>query len=142
VRRLPQADRSDRARLRELRRRRAVPCHRARCAHRPSGALDGKSFDDLSGLSQNLRDHPQLNACLVKRVYGWATGGPTQPSDKPMLGWLGEQFAAYGYRLPDLMRTVALSSAFTTVRENVPEQRQAAAPDSNPSARAAGGNSR
>src|SRR5262245_28905004 len=108
----------------------------------PSGALDGKSFDDLAGLSQNLRDHPQLNACLVKRVYGWATGGPTQPSDKPMLGWLGEQFAAYGYRLPDLMRTVALSSAFTTVREDVPEQRQAAAPDSSPSARAAGGNSR
>ncbi len=108
----------------------------------PSGVLDGKSFDDLAGLSQNLRDHPQLGACLVKRVYGWATGGPTQPSDKPMLGWLGEQFAADGYRLPDLMRTVALSSAFMTVRENVPEQRQAAAPASATSARAAGGNSR
>jgi hypothetical protein len=108
----------------------------------PSGVLDGKSFDDLAGLSQNLRDHPQLSACLVKRVYGWATGGPTQPSDKPVLGWLGEQFAADGYRLPDLMRTVALSSAFTTVHENVLEQRQAAAPASSSSARAAGGNSR
>jgi hypothetical protein len=52
-----------------------------------SGVLDGKSFNDLAGLSQSLRDHPQLSACLVKRVYGWATGGPTQPSDKPMLGW-------------------------------------------------------
>ena len=50
--------------------------------------------------------------CLVKRVYSWAAGGPAQAADKPMLDWLGEQFAADGYRLPDLMRTIALSSAF------------------------------
>jgi hypothetical protein len=83
----------------------------------PSGVLDGRSFEDLAGLSQAVRAHPQLSACLVKRVYGWATGGPTQPADKPMLDWLGEQFAADGYRLPDLLRTVALSRAFATVRQ-------------------------
>jgi hypothetical protein len=82
-----------------------------------SGALDGKTFDDLAGLSVALRDHPQLGACLVKRVYGWATGAPVQPSDKAMLDWLGERFAAEGYRLPELLRTVALSSAFATVRD-------------------------
>ncbi len=82
-----------------------------------SGALDGSRFDDLAGLSQAMRDHPQLSACLVKRVYGWATGGPTEPADKPMLEWLGERFAADGYRLPDLLRTVALSSAFATIRD-------------------------
>ena len=105
-----------------------------------SGALDGKNFEDLAGLSETLRDHAQLSACLVKRVYGWATGGPTQSSDKPMLDWLGEEFAADGYRLPDLLRTVALSSAFATVREAVPEQQRAAAPMADPAlARAAGG---
>src|SRR6185436_14802519 len=103
--------------------------------------LDGKSFNDLAGLSQSLRDHPQLSACLVKRVYGWATGGPTQPSDKPMLGWLGEQFAADGYRLPDLLRTVALSNAFATVREDAPEQLKAAAPAAKLPAHSAGGKS-
>lgn len=82
-----------------------------------SGVLDGRQFDDLAGLSQAVHDHPQLGACLVKRVYGWATGGPTQPADKPMLDWLGNRFAADGYRLPDLLRTVALSSAFATVRQ-------------------------
>jgi uncharacterized protein DUF1592/uncharacterized protein DUF1588/uncharacterized protein DUF1585 len=106
-----------------------------------SGVLDGKSFDDLAGLSQSLRDHPQLSACLVKRVYGWATGGPTQPSDKPMLGWLGERFAADGHRLPDLLRTVALSDAFANVREDTPEQRKAAAPAAKLPARSAGGKS-
>ena len=78
-----------------------------------------RNFDDLADLSQVVRDHPQLSACLVKRVYGWATGGRTQPTDKPMLDWLGEQFAADGYRLADLLRTVALSSAFATVRQPV-----------------------
>jgi len=34
--------------------------------------------------------------------------------------------------LPDLLRTVAMSSAFATVREAAPEQRQAAAPASHP----------
>ena len=82
-----------------------------------SGVLDGRSFDDLAGLSQAVHDHPQLSACLVKRVYGWATGGRTQPADKPMLEWLGERFAADGYRLAELLRTVALSDAFVTVRE-------------------------
>jgi hypothetical protein len=85
-----------------------------------SGTLDGRSFDDLAGLSQALHDHPQLSACLVKRVYAWAAGGPTQPADKPMLDWLGERFAAGGYRLPELLRTVALSTAFATVREDAP----------------------
>jgi hypothetical protein len=68
----------------------------------PSGALDGRQFEDLAGLSQALRDHPQLGACLVKRVYAWATGGATQPTDKPLLDWLGQSLAADGYRLPDL----------------------------------------
>ena len=85
-----------------------------------SGALDGKKFDDLDGLSVALRDHPQLGACFVKRVYGWATGGPTQASDKPMLDWLGSEFAADGYRMPELLRSIALSSAFATVRADVP----------------------
>ena len=85
-----------------------------------SGTLDGRNFDDLAGLSQALHDHPQLSACLVKRVYGWAAGAPIQPADKPMLDWLGHQFAADGYRLPDLLRTVALSSAFAMVREGEP----------------------
>ena len=85
-----------------------------------SGTLDGRNFDDLAGLSQALHDHPQLGACLVKRVYGWAAGAPIQPSDKPMLDWLGEQFAADGYRLPDLLRTVALSRAFATVHDAAP----------------------
>lgn len=91
-----------------------------------SGTLDGRSFADLSGLSEAVHDHPQVSACLVKRVYAWATGGATGPADKPVLEWLGREFAADGYRLPGLMRTVALSSAFSTVREGAPAPARAA----------------
>ena len=108
-----------------------------------SGALDGKQFEDLAGLSQALREHPQLGACLVKRVYAWATGGATQPADKPVLDWLGQSFAADGYRLPELLRTVALSDAFVTVREDRPEPAQAVAHAAQRAPRrAAGGKSR
>jgi hypothetical protein len=92
-----------------------------------SGALDGRKFDDLDGLSVALRDHPQLGACFVKRVYGWATGGPAQASDKPVLDWLGAEFAAEGYRLPDLLRSIAQSGAFSTVREDAPPPELSAA---------------
>jgi Protein of unknown function (DUF1592)/Protein of unknown function (DUF1588)/Protein of unknown function (DUF1585)/Protein of unknown function (DUF1595) len=92
-----------------------------------SGTLDGRNFDDLTGLSQAMHDHPQVGACLVKRVYAWATAGPTTPADKPMLDWLDGQFAADGYRLPDLLRTVALSSAFATIRDTATDRQRAAA---------------
>ena len=49
-----------------------------------------------------------------------------------MLDWLGEQFAADGYRLPDLLRTVALSSAFATVREAAPAKTAGATGGGNP----------
>jgi Protein of unknown function (DUF1592)/Protein of unknown function (DUF1588)/Protein of unknown function (DUF1585)/Protein of unknown function (DUF1595) len=104
-----------------------------------SGVLDGRKFDDLAGLSQALRDHPQLGACLVKRIYGWAAGGPTQPSDKPMLGWLSDEFAAGGYRLPQLLRAVALSSAFATVPQSAPVEQRAAATATGRAAGASGG---
>ena len=108
-----------------------------------SGVLDGRQFEDLAGLSQALHDHPQLGACLVKRVYAWATGGATQPADKPVLDWLGQSFAADGYRLPDLLRTVALSDAFATVRAETPEPARAVAHAAEPAPRrAAGGKSR
>lgn len=82
-----------------------------------SGSLDGKDFKDATGLAQALHDHPALPACLVQRAYAYATGGPTDPlSDRPMLAYLNERFAKQGHRLPDLMRTIALSDAFATVR--------------------------
>ncbi len=82
-----------------------------------SGTLDGKAFEDVPGLASVLRDNPLLPACLVKRVYSYGTGGPATPADKPVLAWLGEHFAEDGYRLPDLLRTIATSQPFSVVTD-------------------------
>ncbi len=86
----------------------------------PSGSLDGKAFTDVVGLGKALRDHPQLPQCLVRRVFAYGTGGPTSSDDKPLLDYFDKQFAAQGYRLPDLLRTIALSEAFAEVRDENP----------------------
>jgi hypothetical protein len=82
------------------------------------GALDGKPFDDLQGLEHLLHDHPAVPKCLVNRLYSYATGGPASPvSDGASLKHFTQDFAASGYRVMDLLRDIALSDAFSKVRE-------------------------
>jgi hypothetical protein len=83
-----------------------------------TGSLDGKNFQDIVELMQTLRNHPALPSCLVTRVYAYATGGPVDRFNRPAVAYFTEQFAANGYRLPDLLRAIALSAAFTEVEEN------------------------
>jgi hypothetical protein len=70
------------------------------------------------GLGQALRDHPALPSCLVKRIYSYGSGGATSPEDAPILNYFNARFAAQGYKLPDLLRTIALSNAFSEVVES------------------------
>ena len=80
-----------------------------------SGTLDGKSFKDVAGLGKVLHDHPALTACLVKRAYAYGSGGPSTAADKDKLEYFNARFAAVGYTLPGLLRTIALSNAFSHV---------------------------
>jgi hypothetical protein len=91
-----------------------------------SGTLDGKSFPDTVGLAHALHDHPVLTSCLVQRLYAYGSGGPTTPEDKPLLSDLNQRFAAEGYRLPDLLRTIVLSPTFTQVRPEAVDEGGAA----------------
>lgn len=85
-----------------------------------SGNLDGKKFQDPLGLAQALHDSPALPACLVRRLYTYGVGGVMKTDGKEVLPWLDKRFAEEGYRLPDLLRTVALSTAFSEVTEPPP----------------------
>lgn len=83
-----------------------------------SGVLDGVKFDGMAGLGKALHNHPSLPGCLVNRVYSYGTGGTASVSqDKATLEYLKARFAKAGYRLPDLLRDVSLSNAFSEVRE-------------------------
>ncbi len=80
-----------------------------------SGSLDGHDFTSPQGLAQALHDDPAAPACLVQRLYGYAVGGLEKSDTQVMLPYLKQTFAQEGYRLPDLMRTIALSNAFAEV---------------------------
>ena len=80
-----------------------------------SGTIDGKEFKDAVGLGQALHDSPTVTSCLVKRVVGYAVGGKLRLKDQALVDHFNERFAAGGYRLPNLLRTIALSPAFANV---------------------------
>lgn len=80
-----------------------------------SGDLDGKKFDNVIGLAQALHDSPGLPSCLVSRVYSYGSGGATKAADRPLMQYLTTRFADDGYKLPELLRTIALSHAFSHV---------------------------
>jgi len=90
-----------------------------------SGNLDGKQFTDVTGLAAALHDHPGLTSCLVKRVYAYGTGSQTTNEDAEMLKFLNARFASAEYRVPDLLRTIALSSSFAEFKLEVPAKDEA-----------------
>ncbi len=83
----------------------------------PSGEIDGIKFSDTAGLGRALHDNPSATACLADSLYRYAAGRDFDPGEKEWRKYPGQQFAQNGYRLPDLMRTIATSDAFYAVRD-------------------------
>ena len=82
-----------------------------------TGELDGIFYDDISGLASAMRDHPKLPYCLVNRLYAYGTGGPvTLKDDRDTLSWLETKFIDGGHKLPAVLRDLALSQAFSSIR--------------------------
>ena len=81
-----------------------------------SGSLDGKNFTNVVGLGQALHEHPALTSCAVERIYSYGAGAPADDEkSKPLLAYLNAEFAAHRYSFPTLLRTIALSNAFSQV---------------------------
>jgi hypothetical protein len=56
----------------------------------------------------------------VRRVFAYGTGGPIGRDDGNVVTYLDKRFAEEGYRLPDLLRTVALSPMFSEIAPPAP----------------------
>jgi len=80
-----------------------------------TGALDGRNFDDAAGLARAVHDSPAATACVVDRVYAYAMGRSPARGEKELLDQFKKDFAADGYRFPDLMRRIATSDAASRV---------------------------
>ncbi|WP_439134272.1 DUF1592 domain-containing protein [Pseudomaricurvus sp.] len=82
-----------------------------------SGFLDGMAYDDAKGLAQALHDHPETPRCVVERMYRFAVGRDTEWYERSYMDYLIDEFAASDYRVPELMRVIALSNNFFTIAE-------------------------
>jgi hypothetical protein len=79
------------------------------------GELDGIKFNDAVGLGKALHDNSGTSACLVRRLYSYATGRTVARRDMPWIRYLEKEFQADGFRAPDLMRRIATSPNFYRV---------------------------
>ena len=86
-----------------------------------SGELNGKPFADSVGLGRAIRDNPEAPNCLVTRIYSYAAGQTTK-NGKDWIAYLQAGFAADGYRVPALMRRIAVSDAFYSVADTPVEE--------------------
>ncbi len=77
-----------------------------------SGELNGVRFADAAGLAQAIHDSPALTSCVVSRLYSFAVGKAADAKETGTLRQFQASFAERGYRLPELMRSIALSEAF------------------------------
>ncbi len=76
------------------------------------GELDAAKFEGAAGLGQTLHDTPAATACVVNRLYGYGAGRAPVTGEAEWMKYLQARFAAEGYRLPDLIRTIVTSDAF------------------------------
>ncbi len=77
-----------------------------------SGSLDGTDFEGVAGLGKAMHDNPGVPACLSEKLYRSAVGRDVVEAEAPFLEYLAAAFGAQGYRVPQLMRTIALSKTF------------------------------
>lgn len=80
-----------------------------------SGQLDNLTFTDVVGLGAAMRDNPRTSSCLAERLTSYALGREMKSEDRDWLKYVTDQFAAKGYSVKELLRTIATSDAFYTV---------------------------
>jgi hypothetical protein len=77
-----------------------------------SAELNGKKFVGARGLADFLREDPRVPACMVRDVFAYGVGRKTDDRDEDYLAAQAQQFAANGYRVPELMMQVAATPEF------------------------------
>jgi hypothetical protein len=80
-----------------------------------SGSLDGVDFEGAAGLGKAMHDNPGVPLCLTDKLYRSAVGRELTEAEEPFVEYLVGSFAGQGYRLPALMRSIALSRTFYSV---------------------------
>ncbi len=81
-----------------------------------AGDLDGIAFSDEVGLGKAMYAHPAVPTCVANRLFAYALGQPPEMADREIEETLQKSFVKDGYRIPDLLKRIALSDALYRVR--------------------------
>ena len=87
-----------------------------------SGDLDGIEYQDPEEFARALSKNPAIPECLVQRLFTYSLGRAGRRADKPWVTFLTEQFAAEGYRLEPLLRSIAASRNFYAAAAPAPDR--------------------
>jgi len=77
-----------------------------------SAVIAKKQFSGATGLGQYLHDNPKTSACFVRKLYAYGVGADSEEVEKGAVQPFVDGFAAGGYRLAALLRTIATSPQF------------------------------
>lgn len=80
-----------------------------------SGSLDGLTFTSPADFGEALRLHPETPRCLTEKLYRFAVGRDTVWGEREYMDYLIASFEDSGYRLPALIRSIALSRNFFAI---------------------------
>ena len=86
-----------------------------------SATLQGKKFQDGTGLGQYLHDNPKFPACVAKKLYAYAKGMDSEEVELSAFPAAYKGFADSGYRLRGLLKGLALSPEFFNIAAPVKE---------------------
>jgi len=77
-----------------------------------TGAIDGKAFTDAQTLGQVVSQLPAATTCVVNRLTSYGLGREIPRSQAEWMKTVQASFAKNGYRITDLMKTLATSPEF------------------------------
>jgi hypothetical protein len=77
-----------------------------------SAVIAGKRFSGGTGLGQYLHDNPKVPACFVRKLFAYGVGANSEELEKGTVQPFVDGFAAGGYRLPALLKSIVSSPQF------------------------------
>jgi hypothetical protein len=80
-----------------------------------SGNLDGKPFANSRDLANLLRASAQVQDCLMRNIFRYATGHKETPADKAELATWSQRFEAGNHQLTAFLAETAAGEGFRTV---------------------------
>lgn len=85
-----------------------------------SGDVDGATFETPREMGQALAEDPEVMRCAAVQFYRYAHGNLNTGHDEAAIAEIRERFTESGFRILELMRSVALHDSFSRVAEARP----------------------